>query len=95
MWLKLCIFSLQIFSNFWNPDDGDEENEEEDLLAFSGRDGVLFVVDAATVAKDEIQFRDCLNLIETTMMNRIIHSERDLVTFLYRFTKKIAFFILF
>lgn len=69
------------FSNFWNPDDGENENEEDGLGSSVGRDGVLFLVDAGTVANDEEQFRNCLGLIETTMLNRIIQSEKDLVMF--------------
>lgn len=66
------------FSNFWNPDEQNEENEEE-FERFSGRDGILFLVDARIIANDEEQFRDVLGLIETTSMNRIIQSEKDLV----------------
>ncbi len=83
-------------SDFWNPDDGDNEEYEEELSRFSGRDGVLFLVDAKTVANSEEHFRNCLSLIETTMMNRIIQSERDLVCdfgFVIDFTGRIDFLI--
>lgn len=73
-----CLFGN--CSNYWNPDDGGDQDVEEEVGSFSvGRDGVLFLVDAGTVVNDEEQFRYCLSLIETTMMNRIIQSEKDLV----------------
>lgn len=68
-------------SNFWNPDEDDQDVDEEGGSFSVGRDGVLFLVDAGTVANDEEHFRNCLSLIETTMMNRIIQSEKDLVWF--------------
>lgn len=78
--MKLCVnTNCFLFSNFWNPDEAEENNEEEGVSFSGGRDGVLFLVDAGTVANDEEQFRNCLSLIEATMMNRIIQSEKDLV----------------
>lgn len=77
----MCCLNEQFvsnFSNFWNPDEQTEDNEEE-IERFSGRDGVLFLIDARTIANDEEQFRSVLSLIETTSMNRIIQSEKDLV----------------
>lgn len=77
----LIVYCIQFFnlSNFWNPDDGEQENEEDRSFSSYGRDGVIFLVDAGTVTNDEDQFRNCLSIIETTMMNRIIQSEKDLV----------------
>lgn len=84
--MNYCWFDFFInSSNFWNPDDGEQENEEEGgNFSGYGRDGVIFLVDASTVTNDEEQFRNCLSIIETTMMNRIIQSEKDLVG-LYHF----------
>ncbi|KAJ6635353.1 ATP-dependent DNA helicase 2 subunit 1 [Pseudolycoriella hygida] len=66
-------------SSFWNPDEADQDIEEEFGSFSVGRDGVLFLVDAATITNDDDQFRNCLSLIETTMMNRIIRSDKDLI----------------
>lgn len=80
---RLCCFVYKFFfcSNFWNPDEAEPDNDDEVGSFSAGRDGVLFLIDAGTVANDEEQFRDCLSLIEATMLNRIIQSEKDLVWF--------------
>ncbi|KAG4073284.1 hypothetical protein HA402_008630 [Bradysia odoriphaga] len=73
-------------SNFWNPEEPNEE-EDEEFERFSGRDGVLFLIDARTIANDDEHFRNVLSLIETTSMNRIIQSEKDLIGIVFYNTK--------
>lgn len=75
-------------SQHWRSADSDhEDNEEDDDLNLSGRDGIIFLVDCAEsmfkpVDDDDdsrSKFRIAIECIEAVMRNRIIMSDTDLV----------------
>lgn len=69
------------FSDFWNPAAVIDVDEDEDAPfgTLSGRDGVIFLIDAGLSGNSD-NFRSCLECIVAVMKNRIIQSEKDLVS---------------
>lgn len=68
---------------YFNPP-SDDEDEDDFVKTFGGRDGVIFLIDAGNSMFDEHEsqeasFRTAIHCVEVTMMNRIITSEKDLV----------------
>lgn len=72
------------FSDRWNPNEASDEEDEPEggSIRFTGRNGLIFLVDAhedLTGTRDT--FESCLECIEAVMLNRIISSAKDLVGF--------------
>lgn len=62
-------------------DDIDDDEDGFNNTSFNGRDGVIFLVDASkSITGNPDKFHSCLSCIEAGMMNRIISSNRDLVS---------------
>ncbi|RUS91305.1 hypothetical protein EGW08_000919 [Elysia chlorotica] len=67
---------------------GDEEEEDEDGSGYQAwgnqRDGLIFLIDASksmfdAADDDDCLFQLCLKIVKTTMQNKIISSERDVI----------------
>lgn len=78
-------------SNFAFNQDFDEEGEEEQSPSYSGREAQIVVIDAnismfAEMEDDEeitCLFKKCLTVVERLLLNRIISSSKDLVSFYF------------
>ena len=70
----------------WRSTESDQEDDEE-ILNLSGRDGIIFLVDCAKSMfdtnpeedEDRSKFRIAMECIEAVLRNRIIMSDSDLV----------------
>nr|CAD7398661.1 unnamed protein product [Timema cristinae] len=65
-------------------DTPDDESDEQSYSEWSGKDGLVFLIDATKpmfIKNDyeEVPFLTCLKCCKTTMLNKIISSEHDLV----------------
>lgn len=49
-------------------------------LTISGREGTIYLIDANLFADVE-QFRQCLQCIEASMLNKILTNHKDLVSY--------------
>ncbi|ESO97963.1 hypothetical protein LOTGIDRAFT_182021 [Lottia gigantea] len=81
------------FARFGDDDDNEEDDEFDPGLRFGNRDGLIFVVDCNKEMFDaedeeECPFRVCMRCIKTTMQNKIISSERDMVGVIFYGTEK-------
>lgn len=57
----------------------EEEDESQYDLTWGGRDGLIFLIDCSKKMFDEGKFAESIKIVEATMLNRVIRSERDLV----------------
>lgn len=73
----------------WNNPESEGEDNEEEEINLTGRDGILFLVDCSKSMFDTTEvdaendprsmFRIAIECIESVMRNRIIMSDSDLV----------------
>lgn len=69
---------------YWNPNHAEEEEDSQEYV-FGGREGLLALIDCADymfLERDDgsTNFKETLALIEAIMRNKIISSEKDLVS---------------
>jgi ATP-dependent DNA helicase 2 subunit 1 len=78
-------------SSGWNPNFSDHDSEDEDDVAYSysGRDAIVVLIDAnATMFEEDADpegnsnFQKTLKCIEALMLNKIVCSEKDLISVL-------------
>nr|CAD7257666.1 unnamed protein product [Timema shepardi] len=65
-------------------DTPDDESDQQSYSEWSGKDGLVFLIDATKPMflkndYEEVPFLTCLKCCKTTMLNKIISSEHDLV----------------
>lgn len=73
-------------SNFSFHQDFNSDDEDQPEIKQSGRDATLVVIDCKKSMFDEIKdedglslFTKCLSVLERYLLNKIIHSNKDLV----------------
>ncbi|XP_063226610.1 X-ray repair cross-complementing protein 6 isoform X1 [Bacillus rossius redtenbacheri] len=84
-WRSASVCNMD--SPHWNDaldDENVSDSQAEESFLWGGKDGLIFLLDASLpmfdVDKDgECWFRKCLQCCRTTMLNKIIGSEQDLV----------------
>merc|ERR1711936_564888 len=76
---------------------GDDDNEDDDdsgfQARFNQRDGLIFLIDASksmfdAADDDDCHFQLCIKAAKTTIQNKIISSERDLIGTVFFGTEK-------
>ncbi|XP_055548745.1 ATP-dependent DNA helicase 2 subunit 1 isoform X2 [Wyeomyia smithii] len=77
---------------FWNPDHSDDDDDIGQEIGFSGREGILALIDCANYMFSENpdgsnNFKVTLELVEAMMRNKVINSEKDLIGVVFYNTK--------
>ncbi|KAH9491851.1 X-ray repair cross-complementing protein 6 [Bulinus truncatus] len=75
----------------YGEDDENEEDEEGEFSQFrlSQKDGLIFLIDASkSMFEEEGLFKLCLQVVKSTMQNKIISSEKDLIGTVFFGTEK-------
>uniref|UniRef100_A0A1A9WFN6 Ku domain-containing protein n=1 Tax=Glossina brevipalpis TaxID=37001 RepID=A0A1A9WFN6_9MUSC len=68
----------------WNPDYeisiSDSEDEEDSLkTSYTGREALIFVVDANLLSEDPSRLRDALNLIRSAFLSGLLFNDKDVM----------------
>nr|CAD7456975.1 unnamed protein product [Timema tahoe] len=79
----------------WDDTSPNDESEQQSYSEWSGKDGLVFLIDATKPMflknyYEEVPFLTCLRCCKTTMLNKIISSEHDLVSVVLFGTGKTA-----
>lgn len=67
----------------WNPNAeiDDEEDDEDFVPNYGGREGTIYLVDAdPCITEDPETFNECLKCIEASLLNGIFSNDKDLVS---------------
>ncbi|XP_053695807.1 X-ray repair cross-complementing protein 6 isoform X2 [Sabethes cyaneus] len=88
-----CLYRLRCYllNMFWNPDHSDDDDVVQEF-SFSGREGILLLIDSADYMFSEKpgrfnNFRESLEIVEAIIRNKVINSENDLIGIVFYNTK--------